>query len=571
MMSPSIFDDPITLEVVWGRLESIAAEMQTVLRRTALSTLISAANDLGCEIMDARGWSVAHAATSNPTFNLTLPRVAGELLKRFPAETLREGDVLFTNDPWIGAGHLPDVSVVTPFFKHGKLAGFAGSIAHVSDIGGLLNQSAARSVYEEGVHFPPLKLYAGGTPNEAIFTTLRGSVRAPEMVLGDLAAIVTATGVAARHAVDLLDEYGLDDLQELSDAVQTRAERAMRETIASLPDGDYPYEHTFHGPDGPMTIGAVVRIRGDELEVDYVDVPPQHPHGGINSTMSFTVARTTYALNCVLTPHIPSNQGLFRPITVHAPEGSVLNPEYPASVNDRTKVGWQTVPIVQGALAGIAPHTTAPSGFQSGMRFIGTDPQGVPLSTIFMHGGGMGAGEDTDGVDAICYPTSSTTIPVEVFESTIGAHVESNELLPESAGTGRMRGGYGLQTVVRAPRDEAAQFTMAASVNQLEFPPDGLDDGNPGTPTRILLDGEPVAPLEIPHRVGALALRRQTGAVTLRTPGGGGFGDPRQRDPMLVLRDVRDELLTAEAAERLYGVRVDLPTLHAARISDPAN
>jgi N-methylhydantoinase B/oxoprolinase/acetone carboxylase alpha subunit len=561
----SPFDDPITLEVAWGRLETVAAEMQSVLRRTALSTLISAANDLGCEIMDARGWSVAHAATSNPTFNLTLPRVTAELLRHFPAESLAEGDVLFTNDPWIGAGHLPDVSVVTPFFKNGSLVGFAGSIAHVSDIGGLLNQTTARSVYEEGVYFPPMKLYEAGRLNESIFTTLRGSVRAPEMVIGDISAIVTANRVACRHAVELLDEYDLDDLQALSDAVQSRAENAMRQTIATLPDGDYPYRHTFQGIDGEFTIGVEIRIRGTELTVDYVDVPAQHPHGGINSTLSFTTARTTYALNAILTPHIPSNQGLFRPITVTAPEGTILNPTYPASVNDRTKTGWQTVPIVQGALAGIASDNTAPSGFQSGLRFIGEDRNGVPLSTIFMHGGGLGAGRDTDGVDAICYPTSSTTIPVEIFETTIGAHVEANELSPGSAGAGRTRGGHGMRTVVRGPRAGEGRFHLMPSVNHHGDTPLGIDGGLPGGTTEVLVDGERIPPGTAGERLGAYDLT-DAGAVTLHTAGGGGFGPPPERDPGLVLRDVRDGLLDIADARSVYGVEIDLDTLSATRI-----
>lgn len=561
----SVFDDPITLEVVWGRLETIAAEMQTVLRRIALSTLISAANDLGCEIMDARGWSVAHAATSNPSFNLTLPHVAEAMLEHFPPETLRPGDVLFTNDPWLGAGHLPDVSVLTPFFKDGRLVGFAGTIAHVADIGGLLNQSTARTVYEEGVFFPPMKLYEAGRRNETVFSVLRGSVRAPDMVLGDLNAIVTANEVAVSHTTELLDEYGLDDLQQLSDAVQNRAEAAMRETIEALPDGDYPYEHTFNVLDGPLTIRVVVRVRGGELEVDYVDVPPQHGHGGINSTFSFTLARTMNALNCLLTPHIPSNQGLFRPITVKAPAGSILNPLYPASVNDRVKVGWQTIPLVQGALAGITPHIPAQTGFQSGVRFLGRDGQGVSISTIFMHGGGMGAGPEQDGVDSLCYPTSSTTLPVEIFETATRASVVSKELQPGSAGPGRTRGGHAQRIVLQAPQEDEAAVTVHPGFNQMGFGPKGTAGGGDPRTTRASLDGVELGFAEVPRTLGAMPFTHDRGLVEVCTAGGGGYGDPMERDPALVLRDVRDGLLGVDEALRVYGVAVDLDTLSAVR------
>ncbi len=563
---PSVFDDPITLEVVWGRLVTVADEMQTVLRRTAFSTLVSAANDLGCEIMDARAWSVAHAVTSNPTFNLTLPGVAKALLEVFPADTLEEGDVLFTNDPWIGAGHLPDVAVVTPFFKNGEVVGFAGSIAHVTDIGGLLNQSQARSLYEEGVHFPPMKLYDAGVRNEAVVATLRGSVRAPEMVIGDISAIVTANAVAARHAVDLLDEYGLDDLRQLSDAVQSRAERAMRETIDAIPDGVYPYELTFDELDGPITLGVEIRVRGRELEVDYVHVPDQLERGGLNSTLSFTVARTTYGLNCLLTPQIPSNQGLFRPITVRAPEGSVLNPVYPASVNDRTKVGWHVIPLVQGALAPVLPERIpAPGGFKSRVRLLGDD-NGVPVTSNTFLGGGMGAAHDADGVDAICYPTSSSSVPVEIFESNTGALVERKELAPETAGAGRMRGGHGQLFRLRAPDGGNDTLTLAASCHHQSHPPFGLAGGGSAQATAAHLDGRAIPVAETASLLGALPFRTGTGSVSIRTAGGGGHGDPREREVASVVADVRDGLLSVESAAAVYGVAVDLESLTGTRI-----
>jgi N-methylhydantoinase B/oxoprolinase/acetone carboxylase alpha subunit len=566
-----LLDGPITLEVVWGRLVTVADEMQTVLRRTAFSTLVSAANDLGCEIMDARAWSVAHAVTSNPTFNLTLPGVTAALLETFPAQTLREGDVLFTNDPWIGAGHLPDVAVVTPFFKSGRLAGFAGSIAHVTDIGGLLNQSQARSVYEEGVHFPPMKLHDAGVRNEAVHATLRGSVRAPEMVIGDINAIVTANAVAARHTVALLDEYHLDDLRQLSDAVQARAERAMRETIAAIPDGLYTHELTFDELDGPITIGVEIRVHGSELDVDYVDVPPQVERGGINSTLSFTTARTTYGLNCLLTPHIPSNQGLFRPITVRAPRGSVLNPVHPASVNDRTKVGWHVIPLLQGALAPVVPaRVPASGGFKSRIRLIGSDAHGIPVSSHTFLGGGLGAAPGADGVDAVCYPTSSSSVPVEIFESSTGALVERKELAPETAGAGRNRGGHGQVFTVRAPDDapddtHGGTLTLAASCHHQSHPPFGLAGGHAALATTVRLDGRDVPVGAVAEELGALAFTAGTGRVEIRTAGGGGHGDPRERPVADVVADVRDGLLSPRTAAAVYGVEVDLETLTGTR------
>jgi 5-oxoprolinase (ATP-hydrolysing) len=298
----SLFADPIGLEIVWGRLLTVANEMQTVLRRTAFSRTVAAANDLGCDVMDARGWSVVHAATSNPTFNLALPfMVQSVLTGPYPAQSLEPGDVLITNNPWLGTGHLLDVLVVTPFFNGRQLVGFTGSIAHVADIGGLLNASQSRSIYEEGLQIPTVKLYHAGRRDDGIVSIIKRNVRAPEMVIGDINALVTANAVAARQTLALLSDYGLQDMEAVSDAIQSRAERAMRQAISEVGDGDYPFEATFDELDGPMTIGVVVRVRGSDLLADFVRVPPEHQHGGINCTLNYTTARCNYGLNCILT------------------------------------------------------------------------------------------------------------------------------------------------------------------------------------------------------------------------------------------------------------------------------
>jgi N-methylhydantoinase B/oxoprolinase/acetone carboxylase alpha subunit len=270
-------------------------------------------------------------------------------------------------------------------------------------------------------------------------------------------------------------------------------------------------------------------------------------------------------LNCLLTPHIPSNQGLFRPISVKAPEGSILNPRYPASVNDRVKVGWHTIPLVQGALAPVSDKVPAHTGFQSSVRFLGQDRDGVSISSIYLHGGGMGAGVDTDGVDSICYPTSSTTLPIEIFETASRAFVVSKELQPESAGPGRTRGGHGQRIVLRAPEEVDASVTVHPGFNQLGLGPSALNDGLPPKATEARLDGESLSFDDVPRRLGALSFTPDRGHIDLRTAGGGGYGNPLERDPAAVLRDVRDGLLSVESARRIYGVEVDLATLRAVR------
>ncbi|MBI3977277.1 MAG: hydantoinase B/oxoprolinase family protein [Chloroflexi bacterium] len=562
----SLFDDPVALEIIWGRLVTAADEMQAALRRTAFSTIVGAANDLGCEIMDARGWSVAHATTSNPSFNLTIPHLVQRLVPMFPPGTLEPGDVIITNDPWLVAGHLPDFCVVTPFFKGDRLVGFSGSIAHVADIGGLLNMQLSRSIFEEGLQVPPAKLYEAGRRNEMLVSIIERNVRAPEMVMGDITALVTGNAAAARQTLALLDEYGLDDLELLSNAVQARAERAMRQAIAEIPDGDYPGEVTFDELDGPLTLGVVVRVRGSDLVVDFVSVPPEHSHGGINVTRSFACARIFYALNCILTPQIPSSEGLFRPITVRIPEGTILNARYPATVNDRTKVGWQTEPAIYHALASAIPHKVpAPGGFKSTFRLLGTDDNGVPFSSIMFHGGGMGAGLTTDGVDAICFPTSACNVPIEIFESTTAILTDEKEFLPDSGGPGRTRGGASLRVTIGKPADLDRSLTVTAGCHHQGYPAHGLLGGGNGVLTRVVLDGRLLEVHEVRHELGAFELTDPGVRITLETAGGGGFGDPLERDLARVFADVRKGFVSAEAAARVYGVEVDLEGVRAYR------
>ncbi|MBI3977276.1 MAG: hydantoinase B/oxoprolinase family protein [Chloroflexi bacterium] len=562
----SIFDDPVTLEIIWGRLVSAADEMQAALRRTSFSTLVGAANDLGCEIMDARGWSVAHATTSNPAFNLTLPYLVQRLLPLFPPETLEPGDVLITNDPWRLAGHLPDFGVVTPIFKRGRLVGFSGSVSHVADIGGLLNSQLARSIFEEGLFVPPVKLYEAGRRNETLVSIVERNVRAPQMVMGDLMALVTGNAAAARQTLALLDDYDLDSLEPLSNAVQARAERAMRQAISEIPDGDYPAERTFDEFDGPMTIGVVVRVRGSDLLLDFVKVPPEHPHGGINCTLSYTLARCNYGLNCLLTPQIPSSEGLFRPIKVRIPEGTILNARRPASVNDRPKIGWHAEPAIYTALASAIPHKVpAPGGFKSIVRVLGTDDNGVPFGSIMFHGSGMGAGLTTDGVDGICFPTSAANVPVEVFEMTTAVLTHEKEILQDSGGPGRTRGGCGVRVTFGKPDDLDRSLNITAICQNQVYPARGLLGGGNGTETRVRLNGRPLAIGEVRHELGALDLDDPRVRITLETAGGGGFGDPTERDLARVFADVRKGFVSVDAAARDYGVEIDMDGVRANR------
>ncbi|MBI3980337.1 MAG: hydantoinase B/oxoprolinase family protein [Chloroflexi bacterium] len=562
----AVLDDPVSLEIIWSRLVTVADEMQAVLRRTAFSAAVAVANDLGVQIMDARGWSLARSTTSIPIFSLALQTMVPKLFPLFPPETLAPGDVLLTNDPWLATGHLHDVAVVTPFFKGGQLVGFSGAVAHVPDIGGLLNLTLARSVFEEGLFLPPLKLCDRGRWDETVLSIIRRNVRTPEPVMGDLMAMVTANRAAARQTLALMDEYGLDDLGELSDALQTRAERAMRRAIDEIPDGEYPWATTFYELDGPMDLGVVVRVRGSELVVDFVKAPPEHPHGGINSTLNYTTGHTNLALNCILTPEIQSNIGLFRPLGVRAPEGSVLNARYPACVNDRTKTGWHIYEAVHGALAPAIPRKVpAPSGLSSFYRVMGTDDHGVNFGELMIVAGGMGAGRAADGVNGVCYPTAACNTPVELYEKATSVLWIEKELLPDSGGPGQTRGGCGVRATITAPDDLARPRTVSAKLHHQVFAPAGIAEGQAGRAACAHLNGSVLPTAEMAEKLGALALADPSQRVTIETAGGGGCGRATARDPARVFWDVRNGLVSVEAAARDYGVVVDLGRLSARR------
>ncbi|HYI13916.1 MAG TPA: hydantoinase B/oxoprolinase family protein, partial [Thermomicrobiales bacterium] len=332
--------DPVSLEIMWSRLISIADEMWTTVLRTAVSTIIGAAQDFGCELLDERGNSLAHSYRSMPVFNLIMPELTRKLIEAHPIETMREGDVYTTNDPWLCAGHLDDIAIITPIFRHGKVVAFANTVAHTSSIGGALDGLSVRDLHEEGFFMPLLKLYVAGQPNETLFALIRSNVRQPDMVLTDIESQVTANTVATQRVLAFLDEYKLDSLSTLAHAVQSRAEIAMRAAIEAIPDGRYEAEEMVEGTGNPLTLRVTIDVAGSDIHVDYTGTDPQRMAGGINCTFTYTRAHTVYPLKCLLTPNVPNNEGCFRPIHVSAPERSVLNALPPASVNSRTKTGW---------------------------------------------------------------------------------------------------------------------------------------------------------------------------------------------------------------------------------------
>lgn len=529
--------DPVSLEIMWSRLISIADEMWTTVLRTAVSTIIGAAQDFGCELLDEHGSSLAHSYRSMPVFNLVMPESTRQMIAAFPVETMRPGDIYATNDPWKVAGHLDDIAVITPIFRNGRVVAFANTIAHTSSIGGALDGLHVRDLHEEGLFIPPLKLYSEGHPNETLFAMIRANVRQPEMVITDIEAQVTANELATQRVLAFMDEYRLDSLSSLSHTVQSRAENAMRDAIERIPDGRYEAEEGMEGPDGPIRLQAAVTVAGRSIVVDYAGTAPQTIGGGISCAFIYTRAHTVYPLKSILTPAIPSNEGCFRPIEVRAPERSILNALPPASVNSRTKTGWHLHSMLFRALSSAIPERVqAGNGLMYVVRAYARDASGAPSHASIICGGGRGAGHGTDGIGRNCYPSSAGVVAAEIIENRVPVLIEEDTLVPGSGGRGQWRGAPGQRLTIRKRPSHELPVTLYVHPDRLRFPAPGLLGGETGHLTTVEFNGENLAP-EGRMVTGEIVLATDEDRFTSVVAGGGGYGPPSERDPEATARD----------------------------------
>ena len=547
--------DPVTLEILWNRLISIADQSATTLVRTSFSTVVRESNDYACVLMDRNGDTLAENRGSIPSFVGTMSRTVKHFLRSFPHETWRPGDVVITNDPWMGTGHRPDFSMATPVFLNGELVAFSGIIAHASDVGGSIFSADNRSVYEEGLGVPPMKLFSAGEPNEDLFELIRYNVRVPEPVIGDFMAMVAGCEVAGRQLVSFMEEYGVNLLESLSQNIQSRAEDVMRRAVRNLPDGTYSHTISLDGFDDPIQIACAITIDSDELEVDFAGTSEQVDQGGVNVVYAYTWAFTTYPLKCVLDPLTYRNEGSYRPFTIKAPEGSILNATYPRAVSSRHLTGHCITAAVFGALAPILPETVlADSGStpQYISFFSGVDGSMRPFSLMQFLSGGMGASSTEDGVHCCPFPTNSIPGSVEVSESVSPLVFWKKELLTDSGGPGRNRGGCGQDIVieVKSPR----RLELSVMSERWNFPAEGLSGGQAGG--RAGAQGLTTEPEENERSLPAKG-RTALGpgeVIHLVTAGGGGYGNPKERDLALVREDLRKELISETAAKEIYGL-----------------
>jgi N-methylhydantoinase B len=545
--------DPVTLEILWRRLVSIVDESDAAVARTAFSSLLRDAHDYTCMFTDRRGRELAQGTFATPGQSGAMALGIKALVQKLPAEGFRPGDVFITNDPWALAGHLNDVCVMSPIFHRGELQAFTACVFHHADIGGRV-ASDNHDVFEDGLFIPLVKLYDGGELNQAVLDMIRWNVRTPDAVVGDIRSQIAANHVCAEQIVQMMDEHQLDSLDDLAGEILARTERSMRQAIAAIPDGVYRAEGVIEQMEGKddVVIRCAVEVKGEDIVVDLAGSSPEVSWGG-NVVYNFTYAYVFMALKSMFDPDIPNNDGCAAPIELRAPEGTVVNCRFPAAVAARMQIGHFLTEIVYRALCEARPERvlSASGGTPATMNvFYGRRGDGRPFHAVIIRGGGMGASARRDGEHCYIFPANGANTPVEIFESDTPLLVERRELLPDSGGAGKQRGGLGRRVVFRVPEGEDGPLgpvTLGIQSGRFRKPPEGLFGGQPGARARFLVGDSPGNPY-------GLTQLRAGDVVTMDAAGGGGFGEPRERDPEAVAGDVRAGYVSRERAERDYGV-----------------
>jgi N-methylhydantoinase B len=541
--------DPILVEVWANRLISIVNEQQAVLVRTAFSTVVRESEDLACGVFDSRGRMVAQSLTGTPGHINAMATGVQHFVEELPPSTLLPGDVLLTNDPWQTSGQLNDITVVTPVFIGDRVVGYFANTCHAADIGGRILSAESREVFEEGLRIPIMKLFRAGEPNEDLLRLVRVNVRTPVETIGDLYAQAACNDVGARHLVAMMDEFGLTSIDGIADEIIRRCERAMRAAIEALPDGTYTAEGVSDGFEAPIRLKLAITVIGSELTLDFAGSSPQSRHG-INLVLNYTHAYASFAVKAAIAPEVPHNDGSFRPLRVTAPAGSILNCIEPAPVGSRHLIGHLLPGLIITALAPAMSDRAMASGADATWLSIwrGENGGGTFALTVFQSGG-TGARATKDGLNATGFPSGVAGVPVEVIETLTPLVQYRRELRTDAGGPAHRRGGLG-QTVEMGRRGAGA-WSVSALVDRTRAPAGGLLGGRPGAV------GELTAFPRATLRAKTVVDLNPDATVTLRLPGGGGYGDPLAREPERVLADVVDGYISIEAARRDYGVVVE--------------
>lgn len=548
--------DPVSLEILWRRLISIVDEADTAVSRTAFSSLLRDAHDYTCMFTDHYGRELAQGTFATPGQSGAMALGIKALINSLPRDDYQPGDVFITNDPWQLAGHLNDVCVLSPIFFQEHLVGFTACVFHHSDIGGRV-ASDNQEVFEEGLFLPFVKIYDAGIVNESVMEVIRWNVRTPHEVIGDIRSQIAANHVCAEKICQMLDEYKLDNLGPLADEIISRTEQSIRSSIAKVPDGIYCSQGIIEQKEGKddVCIKTAVQIQGNSIKVDFEGSSPQVDWGG-NVVYNFTFAYVFMAIKSIFDPDIPNNEGCANPISMKAPEESVVNCQFPAAVAARMQIGHFVTEIIYRALSTALPDKViaASGGTPATMNvFYGLRNDGNPWHTVIIRGGGMGASSKNDGHYVYIFPANGANTPVEIFESDTPLLVEKRELISDSGGPGTMKGGLGRRVIITIPNDDSAPqppVNLAIQSGRFRYPAEGLFGGQSGSRAQFLVNDRPGNPY-------GLTQLKPGDQVLMDAAGGGGYGPSYKRDPSDVRNDVINGYVSLKQAERDYRVIID--------------
>jgi N-methylhydantoinase B len=547
----------IVFQVLWNRLIAVVEEQAQTLVRTAFGTATREAGDLSAGVYNKAGDMIAQAVTGTPGHVNTMAKSVVHVLRKFPLATMLPGDVFITNDPWLGTGHLNDLVVVTPVFRAGSAVALFACTLHVQDIGGVGIPGAARQVYEEGLNIPIMKLVDQGRMNEWLLDIVRANVREPIQVIGDIYSEIACNEIGSRRLLEMMDEYGLPDIEELSNAILARSRQASLEEIGKLRFGTYRNTMTVDGLDAPLDLTAALTIGPDGIDVDFTGTGGLSGKG-INVPICYTEAYTTFGVKCIVGPRIPNNAASLATIRVTAPEGCILNAPFPAAVQARSIMGQMLPDVVFGCLRQAIPDGVPAEGtsclwnvrLMGGHGRVEADPALLRRATLYtitsFHSGGTGARPRQDGLSATAFPSGVRNVPVEITEAMAPVLILRKEYRTDSGGVGMYRGGLG--QVMEIESAEAMPFAIATTYDRIDHPPRGADGGGNGAAGRVRTISGRVLSGKGHHSIAA------DDRLIVEMPGGAGYGDPAARDPARVARDLRDGLISPEAARAAYGV-----------------
>lgn len=541
----------IQMQVMWNRLISVVEEQARTLIRTAFSTSVREAGDLSAGVFDPQGRMVAQAVTGTPGHVNTMAEAVPKFIAAIGKDQIFQGDAYITNDPWDGTGHLNDFTVVSPSFRHGSLIGFFACTAHVVDIGGRGFGPDAREVYEEGLCIPIMKMMREGTVNEDMMAIVRANVRQADMVVGDLYALAACNDTGDERLQDMMHEFALDDLEELTEFIFEHSLSATLKRIAALPRGKYYNSMTLDGYREPVNLCVELEVMSDRLVADFVGTSPASSYG-INVPLSYARAYACYGLKCAIAPDIPNNTASLLPFHAKAPTACILNAQRPSPVSVRHVLGHFVPDLVLGALAQFMPEEIPAEGsgalwnIHISARPIDTASGLAHAEILMFNSGGTGARSSKDGLSATAFPSGVHSMSVEATEQAGPIVIWRKELRPNSSGAGKHRGGLG--QIMELSAHDGYTFSFNAMFDRIDNPARGRVGGKPGAPGRVSLSDGTVL-----HGKGTQSVPIGKRLI-LELPGGGGYGRPDSRSAQDMENDLRNEYLDVATANESYHV-----------------